>query len=79
MTDPITDRQQRARIEYYDDCASRRDAVEGDAIALDAAIKVATQVKITKDIVQAMHDAGRNSYRSMAEAAFRAAGFEVVE
>lgn len=74
---PIEDRRQRARIEYYDDCARRRDAVEGSAIALDAAIEVATQVKITDDIVRSAY--GLIDPREMARVMFAAAGFEVVE
>lgn len=85
--DPIADRRQRARIEYYDDCSRRRDAVEGSAIALDAAIEVATQVKITEDVEDAaeaacgdtIHDYDGAEMRNVIRAVFRAAGFEVVE
>ena len=71
MSDPIADRRQRAREAFHDG--------ESD---LDWAVEVAMQVKITDDIVKAAWDNGATSFRGrkkIIEAAFRAAGFEVVE
>lgn len=73
-TDPIADRRQRARIEYYDEC-SRGAAPEGNAIALESAIETATQVKITHDILAAANWENTERVKMI----FEAAGFEVVE
>lgn len=83
MTDPIADRRQRAREAGQDEFGGSYGGVLPDAAnAIDAAIEVATQVKITDDIVKAAWDSGATSFRGrkkIIEAAFRAAGFEVVE
>lgn len=87
---PLADRRQRAR-EAYHDYLSRVETVTGMP-AVEEAIEVATRVKITPDIVAAARagwaapeDAGnwltdpgpRETARLVA--AFRAAGFEVIE
>lgn len=86
-TDPITDRRQRAREAGQDEFSSSYGGMLPDtANAIDAAIEVATQVKITDDIESAALD-GLDSYElshgidfsDIIKAAFRAAGFEVVE
>lgn len=74
MSDPIADRRQRAREAFHDG--------ESD---LDWAIEVATQVKITGDILRAIgkddlvRPLSARTPEDIAEAVFRAAGFEVVE
>lgn len=82
--DPIADRQQRAREAGQDEFSSsyggmlsRADMID----AIDAAIEVATQVKITDDIVNAARRASTIGFETPSGliAAFRAAGFEVVE
>lgn len=77
--DALTDRRQRAREAYYDE-------PEFSIRHLDAAIEAVTQVKITDDIVSdAMTAVPRaqafmiEEIRAMTAAAFRAAGFEVIE
>lgn len=71
--DALTDRRQRAREAYYDE-------PEFSIRHLDAAIEVATQVKITDDIIHAACQyATVADMTSAIKAAFRAAGFEVVE
>lgn len=75
----IEDRRQRAREAAHD---VNGDPCEVDAQALDAAIETATQVKITPEIFEAAYLARHASDRSDATgliAAFRAAGFEVIE
>lgn len=75
MSDPIAARRQRAREAFHD-----------SESGLNWAIEVATQVKITDDIESAALD-GLDSYElshgidfsDIIKAAFRAAGFEVVE
>jgi hypothetical protein len=69
MNDPLEDRRQRAREVYADS----RGGWE-----LDEAIEVATQVKITEDIWRAT-GLPELAARAVVSAAFRAAGFEVVE
>jgi len=69
--DPIADRRQRAREAYYDE-------PEFSIRHLDAAIEVATQVKITDDIWKSV-GLPELAARAVCEAAFRAAGFEVIE
>lgn len=82
---PIADRRQRAREAGQDEFGGSYGGVLPDAAtAIDAAIEVATQVKITPDIVRAFADAyGVNALAAGTTesliAAFRAAGFEVVE
>lgn len=77
------DRRQHARETYYDTCAAGRDRVEGCAIALEAAIETATRVRVTPDITQEVRDRHpalmikTTELKSMIEAAFAAAGFEV--
>lgn len=72
--DALTDRRQRAREAYYDE-------PEFSIRHLDAAIEVATQVKITDDIVNAARRASTIGFETPSgiKAAFRAAGFEVIE
>ena len=67
MSDPIADRRQRAREAFHDG--------ESD---LDWAIEVATQVKITADVLRPAA-LGYPVVEEIVKAAFRAAGFEVVE
>lgn len=70
----IAERRQRAREAYYD----RVNLIEShDERLLDDAIEVATQVKITDDIVRSAY--GLIDPREMARVMFAAAGFEVVE
>lgn len=79
--DPIADRRQRAR-EAAQDSAQ---VVQSWAIgAIETGIEVATQVKITSDIIRKFADAYDVSALAAGTAeslkvAFRAAGFEVVE
>lgn len=83
--DALIDRRQRARVAAYDAVANSTPYYQTHA-AMEAAIKVATQVKITDDIESAALD-GLDSYElshgidfsDIIKAAFRAAGFEVVE
>lgn len=83
LVGPIADRRQRAR-EAAQDSAQ---VVQSWAIgAIETGIEVATQVKITEDIVEAFMLADTRKYpddpmpdEEMIKAAFRAAGFEVVE
>lgn len=77
----LDDRRQSAREAYWD--ARNETGVQG-MIGLDDAIETATRVKITYDIVRAAEVAGGWDipdpiYQAMLTAAFRAAGFEVVE
>lgn len=79
----IEDRRQHAREAYYDSAARRR-APEGSAVALEAAIETATQVKITPEAIEAF-DVERNGSMDAGDipaglaAALAALGFEVVE
>jgi hypothetical protein len=78
--DPIADRRQRAREAAADECPSPyvvRDAIHD----IEAAIEVATQVKITDDIIDAYYNdfPASASAKERATALLRAAGFEVVE
>lgn len=75
MTNPIADRRKRAREAYYDYPERRGEHV---GHPLDAAIEVATQVKITDDIWKSV-GLPELAARAVCEAAFRAAGFEVAE
>lgn len=77
MDDALTDRRQQALAAAYDiDDAS----VWGGYphASLTTAIEVATQVKITDDIID-MIPATRSDAYDLACDIFRAAGFEVVE
>ncbi len=75
------DRRQSA-LEAFED---RYDTLSTDGVtrARDAAIDTATRVRIDADVTQAAHDAEpgvmikTSELKSMIEAAFRAAGFEV--
>lgn len=75
MTSEIEDRRQRA-FEAYADHPHEEGGVEN-------AIEVATQVKITSEIREAIslvEDAfGRKSYQAAVARIFEAAGFEVIE
>lgn len=76
----LEDRRQSAREAYYDRVSLTRDL----SSAFDEAIAVATRVKITDEIVVAAQQAfpvlrDVDEGRAMLTAAFRAAGFEVVE
>lgn len=70
--DPIADRRQRALEVFYD-----ASGPAGESERPEAAIEVATQVKITDDIVRSAY--GLIDPREMARVMFAAAGFEVVE
>lgn len=83
--DPIADRRQRALETYHDEyliCSGGTGTSRAEA-----AIEVATQVKITDDIVKEFNRAWTFAHlgdmldrrRAGIKAAFRAAGFEVVE
>lgn len=75
--DPIADRRQRAREHAWDHYLP---AVPGVAAGVEAAIEVATQVKITNDIVLAAKPVVPwLTEKDLLTRAFRAAGFEVVE
>jgi hypothetical protein len=77
--DPVADRRQRAREAAQDECPNpyvARDAQDG----IEAAIEVATQVKITDDIyTEFVERTKTGTFHDGVIAAFRAAGFEVVE
>lgn len=69
----LADRRQRAREAYYDGIG-----------AFEAALEVATQVKITGDVVETMYQAmgctmWPNACQELLKMALEAAGFEVVE
>lgn len=73
----IEDRRQRA-LEAGEDAADIHDPAK----AVEVAVEVATQVKITTEIIAAASTTGRGYGFDMTEAlkaAFRAAGFEVIE
>lgn len=76
----LFNRRQRATEAAYDaDDNSSHDGYSHSSIRVG--IEVATQVKITDDIVKAAYDNGETSFRGrkrIIEAAFRAAGFEVM-
>lgn len=76
----LEDRRQRAREAAQDSGSVTQSWALG---AIDVGIEVATRVKITEDIISAATAAiGRGYGASLPkaiEAAFRAAGFEVVE
>lgn len=79
---PLDTRRQVIRLAYYDACSP--DRPEGSAIALETAIKAATRVQVTPDLLAAGGDADSAhsygaDYGAIITAAFRAAGFEVVE
>ena len=74
----LADRRMSAREAYWD---NRQFA---EAAALDEAIETATRVRVTEEIVEAAQNAfpvlrDVDEGRIMLAAAFRAAGFEVVE
>jgi hypothetical protein len=78
----LDDRRQRAREAYWDDMRGLSMRTSG----IENAIEVATRVQVTKEIVNAGQlasgyggDIARDTYRAIITAAFRAAGFEVVE
>lgn len=73
MSDPIVDRRQRALEAYWDELGMR-----DREVSAQSAIEVATQVKITDDIL-GMIPATRSDAYDVACDIFRAAGFEVVE
>lgn len=76
--DPIADRRQRAREAYNDAIVEMYNDLElGTNSRFELAIEVATQVKITDDIVRSAY--GLIDPREMARVMFAAAGFEVVE
>ena len=77
MTNPIADRRQRAREAYHDKMAEIAATTVTGFPAIEEAIEVATQVKITDDIVRSAY--GLIDPREMARVMFAAAGFEVVE
>lgn len=71
----IEARRQRAREAFYDTVAIRDD---GDVRPpIEAAIGAATRVKITAEIVAAVHRPGLLTDEDALRAAFEAAGFEV--
>lgn len=76
----IEDRRQRAREAFYDGMGAG-DVIESRAV--EAAIEVATQVKITDEIRKAITEVedafGREQYRTAVARVFETAGFEVVE
>ncbi len=84
--DPIADRRQRALEAHANSWVEENgNSVWRESTALANAIEVATQVKITDDIEAAALSTVPEGeqfpamYYQMIEAAFRAAGFEVVE
>lgn len=82
MSDPIADRRQRALEAYNDAIVEMYNDIDlGTNSRFELAIEVATQVKITDDIVNAARRASTIGFETPSgiEAAFRAAGFEVVE
>ncbi len=86
---PIADRRQRAREAYNDAIVEMyNDHDLGTSSRFELAIEVATQAKITSDLRLAIREAVRDAVSVALEAedidditvaAFRAAGFEVVE
>lgn len=74
MTDPIADRRQRA-LEAGEDAD---DYSQYTYRSIETAIEVATQAKITAEMLATMDPAVGNRETRL-KAAFRAAGFEVVE
>lgn len=79
--DPIADRRQRAHEAYNDAIVEMYNDLElGTNSRFELAIEVATQVKITDDIVRAAAIQGPDGVvAEILKVAFRAAGFEVVE
>jgi len=80
ITDPIRDRRQRAREALWDGVPAR--AVPLLPVgAVEDAVQVATQVKITHDVIMAfMQEPGSpDDIAAPLAAAFRAAGIEVIE
>lgn len=86
MSEHFDDRRERARKAYYNRYALG-DHIGGTArkAAIRDCIEVATRVEITEDIIEAALNAvsagrgARPRYANAITAAFRAAGFEVVE
>ena len=77
-TSEIEDRRQRAREAYWDSISDRAERM------LDTAVEVATQVRLTNDIIEAAQNAfpilrDVDEGAVMLRAAFTAAGFEVIE
>ncbi len=80
MSEAVEERRQRAREAGLDAAADDGSELDwGDKI--DAAIETATRVQITDDVLHAFWDSWALSSSGTAAlaAAFRAAGFEVVE
>lgn len=76
----IADRRQRAREAFWDGtCTHIRDSE--CRVGIDAAIEVATQVKLTPEIIEAAGAADVNSDgpELIARLVLKAAGFEVIE
>lgn len=86
-SDPLADRRQQAREAYYDTFTSDIGELGGERrkASVRACIEVATQVKITDDIIDAAYGevpwapTERSDMPDIIKAAFEAAGFEVVE
>jgi hypothetical protein len=72
----LDDRRQNAREAFWDDWGG--EVMPGSAESFDVAIEVATRVQITPELLATMDPALGNRERRL-KAAFRAAGFEVVE
>lgn len=73
MSDPIADRRQRAYEAMHDEASAT-----GKVANVEVAVETATQVKITADILRSAA-LGYPIVEEIVKAAFRAAGFEVVE
>lgn len=78
MINPLEDRRQSAREAYWDDMRGLSMRTSG----IEAAIETATRVRITPAIRDAMittMTVSLGDWEASLAAAFRAAGFEVVE
>lgn len=72
----LEERRQRAREAFHDTFALN-DRTTSDA--LDECIETATRVQITPEVIDAYQGTGMPSLKAKLRAAFRAAGFEVIE
>jgi len=80
----ISDRRQRAREAFWDGAADQSSIGNGHPFlkALGNCVEVATQIKLTPEIVEAAIRAGQGTHMDIEKAlvaAFAAAGFEVIE
>jgi hypothetical protein len=83
VSEALARRRRLAMIAYYSNGGTDNDPA-GHVDGAEEAVKTATRVQVSKDVVDAGEaasgyggDIGRDTYRKIITAAFRAAGFEV--